>query len=71
MPDRTTITGNSVGDIATKLRRWYHANPRYDVRAQLQYPVTVEFPANDRTGSAATVVVNNETEMERVRARCD
>ncbi|MCB0843106.1 MAG: hypothetical protein KDE26_07635 [Bacteroidetes bacterium] len=70
LPDRTTITRNNEEEMIRAIRRWYAANSGTDHRPQLQYPVTVEFAANDRNTSNM-VVINSEEQMDRVRNSCD
>ena len=64
MPDGSEISGNDRREVGAAIRDWYIANPGFDERAVMQFPVEVKFKGEIKT-------VNNEQQMQRIKDACD
>lgn len=66
LPDGSTITGNNKKEIGIAMKRWYAANPGVEERSVLQYPVEIKFVKDGNI-----VTINNDQQMQRIKASCD
>jgi hypothetical protein len=64
MPDGSEITGDNRQEIGTAMRNWHAANPGFDERGTMQYPVNAIFKGKP-------VTITNEQEMVRYKKACE
>ena len=64
MPDGSEITGDNKREIGAAIRTWLEANPGFDERPVMKYPVEVKFKGE-------VITVNDDQQMQRIKDDCN
>jgi hypothetical protein len=63
LPDGTEVEGKDLNSVKGIIKDWYAANPGIDVRPVLQFPIEIIIFGQG-------VIVENEEELRRYKAKC-